>query len=67
MAVSYERGNPVGPYGRACERTGHSRDSSSSVYRAYWKVRTHTVLRPYGRSVRTFLRAVRVLKFESPL
>ena len=36
-------------------------------YRGYSKLRTHTVLGPYGRSIRTFLRAVRVLTFESPL
>ena len=30
----------------------------------YSKVRTHTVLGPYGRSVRTSLRAVSVVTFE---
>ena len=34
------------------------------TYRGYSKLRTHTVLGPYGRSIRTFLRAVRVLTFE---
>ena len=33
-------------------------------YRGYSKLRIHTVLGPYGRSIRTFLRAVRVLTFE---
>ena len=36
-------------------------------YRGYSKLRTHTVLGPYGRSKRTFLRAACVLTFESPL
>ena len=37
------------------------------LYRGYSKLRTHTVLGPYGRSDRPFLRAVRVLNFEYPL
>jgi hypothetical protein len=34
------------------------------VYRGYSKLRRHTVLGPYGRSIRTLLRAVRVLTFK---
>ena len=33
-------------------------------YRGYLKLRTHTVLGPYGRSMRTFIRAERVVTFE---
>ena len=36
-------------------------------YRVYSKSRTHTVLGPYSRSMRTFLRALRVFTFEQPL
>ena len=35
-----------------------------AVYRGYLELRTHTVLGPFGRSNRTFLRAVCVLSFE---
>ena len=34
------------------------------TYRGYSKLRTVTVLGFYGRSIRTLLRAVRVLTFE---
>ncbi len=33
-------------------------------FRGYSKLRIHTVLGPYGRSIRTFLNAVRVLTIE---
>ena len=38
--------------------------SEVPLYRSYLKFKTHTVLGPYGRSIRTFLRAVGVLTFE---
>ena len=42
----------------------HSLVLAMNEYRDYSKLRTHTVLGPYGRSIMTFLRAVRVLTFE---
>jgi len=37
------------------------------LYMGCSRLRMHTVLGPYGRSSRTFLRAVRVLNFELPM
>ena len=44
-----------------------TKTSSACRYKGSSKLRTHTVLGPYGRSVRSFLRAVRVITFEQPV
>ena len=50
-----------------CRLIASCRRAYVGAYRGYSKLRTHTVPGPYGRSIRTFLRAVRVLISENPL
>ena len=66
VGVSYERGTPVR---YPCDfrvlddpGSGHELDCIRGApyeYRGHSKSMTHTVVGPYGRSIRTFLRAVR--------
>jgi len=51
-------------HSRLGPRLRHTQVLTSPYYRGSSNSRTHTVLGPYGRSIRTFLRAVRALTFE---